>query len=59
MKFGDVIQLYQEIIKHLMISLLRRFYDVILYFRLRSAKKIENPNFFVFNPICLKFGTGG
>ena len=22
-------------------------------------KKVENPNFFVFNPICLKFGTGG
>ena len=21
-------------------------------------KKVENPNFFVFNPICLKFGTG-
>ena len=35
------------------------FYDVILYFRLRSAKKVENPNFFVFNPICLKFGVEG
>ena len=22
-------------------------------------KKVENPNFFVFYPICLKFGTGG
>ena len=22
-------------------------------------KKVENANFFVFNPICLKFGTGG
>ena len=22
-------------------------------------KKVENPNFFVFNPICLKFGMGG
>ena len=22
-------------------------------------KKVENPNFFVFNPICFKFGTGG
>ena len=22
-------------------------------------KIVENPNFFVFNPICLKFGTGG
>ena len=22
-------------------------------------KKVENPNFFVFNPICLKFGIGG
>ena len=21
-------------------------------------KKVENPNFFVFNPICLKFGIG-
>ena len=42
MKFGDVIlrqKLYQEIIKHLMTSLLWRFYDVILYFKLRSAKK--------------------
>ena len=27
---------------------------------LRSGKKkIENPNFFVFHPICLKFGIGG
>ena len=23
------------------------------------AKKVENPNFFVFNTICLKFGIGG
>ena len=22
-------------------------------------KKVENPNFFVFNPICLKFDVGG
>ena len=22
-------------------------------------KNVENPNFFVFNPICLKFGIGG
>ena len=22
-------------------------------------KKVENPNFFVFGPICLKFGIGG
>ena len=22
-------------------------------------KRVENPNFFVFNPICLKFGIGG
>ena len=22
-------------------------------------KKVENPNFFVFNPICLKFGIEG
>ena len=42
--------------KHLMTSLLCRFYDVILYFKLHLAKKVENPNFFVFNPICLKFG---
>ena len=58
MKFGDVIlrrKLYQEKIKHLMTSLLWRFYDFIFYFRLRLAKKVENPNFFVFNPICLKF----
>ena len=62
LKFGDVIlrqKLYQEIIKHLLTSLLWRFYDVILYFRLCSAKKAENPNFFVFNLICLKFGIGG
>ena len=28
---------------------------------LRSVrlKKVENPNFFVFYPICLKFGIGG
>ena len=61
-KFGDVIlcqQLYQEIIKHLMTSLLWRFYDVILYSRLFLAKKAENPNFFVFYLICLKFGIGG
>ena len=24
-----------------------------------QLKKVENPNFFVFNPICLKFGIGG
>ena len=35
------------------------FCDVILYFRLRSGKKVENPNFFVFYPIRLKFGIGG
>ena len=35
------------------------FYDVILYFRLHSGKKVENPNFFVFYPIYLKFGIGG
>ena len=61
-KFGDVIlrqKLYQEIIRHLMTSLIWRFYDIILYFRLRSAKKVEKPNFFVFHPICLKFGIGG
>ena len=32
------------------------FYDVILYFRL---KKVENPNFFVFHPILLKFKIVG
>ena len=59
---GDVVlrqKLYLEIIKHLTTSLLWRFYDVILYFRLCSTKKVENPNFFVFKPICLKFDTGG
>ena len=35
------------------------FLYVILYFRLRSGKKVENPNFFVFHPICLKFGIEG
>ena len=35
------------------------FYDVILYFRLHFGKKVENPNFFVFYPISLKFGIGG
>ena len=45
MKFGDVIlrqELYQEIIKHLMTSLLWRFYDVIFYFfsvRVKKSKK--------------------
>ena len=34
------------------------FYDVILYFILLSGKKAENPNFFVFYLICLKFGIG-
>ena len=24
-----------------------------------QLKKVENPNFFAFNPICLKFGTAG
>ena len=24
-----------------------------------QLRKVENPNFFVFNPICLKFGIGG
>ena len=23
------------------------------------VEKVENPNFFVFRPICSKFGTGG
>ena len=23
------------------------------------VKKVENPNFFVFYPVCLKFGIGG
>ena len=63
MKFGDVIlhqKLYQEIIKHLMTSLLWRFYCVILYFSLCLGKKSKkNTNFFVFYPICLKFCTGG
>ena len=61
-KFCDVIlcqQLHWEIIKHLMTSLLWRFYDVVLYFRLCLCKKVENPNFFVFYLICLKFGIGG
>ena len=62
MKFGDVVlcqHLYQEIIKHLMTSLLWRFYDVMLYFRLLLGKKVENSNFFVFYLSCLKFGIGG
>ena len=42
-----------------MTSLLRRFYDVVLYFRLSLSKKVENLNFFVFYPICVKFGIGG
>ena len=62
MKFGNVIlrqHLYQKIIKHLMTSLLWRSDHVIFYFRLGSGKKVEIPNFFVFYPICLKFGMGG
>ena len=31
----------------------------MLYFRLHSGKKVENPNFIVFYPIWLKFGMGG
>ena len=61
-KFGDVIlcqKLCQGIIKHLLRSWTLRFYDVISYFRLCSGKKVENRNFFVFHPICLKFGIGG
>ena len=43
-----------------MTSLPLCFYDVILYFRLfLGQKKVENPNFFVFYPICLKFAIGG
>ena len=56
MKIGDVIlrqQLYQEIGKHLMTSLLWRILSSI------REKKIENPNFIVFYPICLRFGIGG
>ena len=44
MKFGHVIlrqQLYQEIIEHLMTSLLWRFHNVILYFRLCLGKRNE------------------
>ena len=62
MKFGDVIlrqkglpgnnKIFDDIIT-------MTFYDVILYFRLLSAKKVENPNFFVFNPICLRLDIGG
>ena len=62
MKFGDVIlrqKLYQQMIKHLITSLLWRFYDAILYFRLRLGKNVENPQPFCFYPICLKFGEGG
>ena len=29
-----------------------------LVFRLCSGKKVENPNFFGFHPICLKFSIG-
>ena len=35
------------------------FYDVIMYFRLCLGKKVENPNFFVFYSICLKFVIAG
>ena len=62
MKFGDVIlrqKLCQEIIKYLMITLLWRFHDVILYFRLCLGKKVENSDFFAFHPICLKFSKCG
>ena len=69
MKFGDVIlhqKLYQKIIKHLMTSLPGSFYDIISYFRLCSAKKVENPNFLVFmtssrilGSVQLKLGFNG
>ena len=42
-----------------MISLLWRFYDVSLYFSLCLGKNVENTNFFVYYPICLKFCTEG
>ena len=48
MKSGDVIlrqMLYQEIIKRFLGSV--------------RLKKVENLNFFGFDPICLKFGIGG
>ena len=34
------------------------FYDFISLGSVR-VKKVENPNFFVFYPICLKFGIDG
>ena len=36
-----------------------RFYDVILHLVSVQVKKVENPNFFVFHLICLRFGIGG
>ena len=42
-----------------MTSLLWPCYNVILYYSPVRLKKVENPNFFAFNPICLKSGTGG
>ena len=35
------------------------FYGGILYFRLHLGRKIENRNFFVFHPICLRFYAEG
>ena len=36
----------------------QRSHDVILYLGSIQVKKVENPNFFVFYPIYLKFGIG-
>ena len=64
MKFGDrdlipCQKLYQGIIITFDYVINMAFYDVILYFMLCSGrKKVENRNFFVFHPICLKFCIG-
>ena len=61
MKFGDVYYVKSSTRKKQNIWW-HHYYDVfITSFCILSfiwLKKVENPNFFVFNPICLKFGRG-
>ena len=62
MKFGDVIlcqKLYEGIIKHLMTPTAWSFHDAILYFMLRSGRKIRKSELLCFYLICLKFSIGG
>ena len=61
MKFGGVILcqiLYHEIIKYSMMRDCHVFMTSSCILGPFGRKKVENPNFFVFHPICLNFGIG-